>query len=407
MKEMREAHLFDPDIASAPLYVAGTAIEEIQRRYGLRDVIKLASNENALGPSLKAVAAIEQALPDLFRYPAVADDELRLALAVCYGLAAENVVTANGATELLDIVVRGFVRSEDEVIVSRPTFPMVDIFSRRMGSSVLYADLGPHPPAPSPLVGEGEKGVRTDFTYSPETVLAAVTRRTRLIYVCTPNNPTATVVSRAEADRLVQGLAQTAAPEALVVFDESYRDFADEPWDAIDYVREERNVIAVRSFSKSYGLAGLRVGYAFARREIAVYLERLHMPFHFGMAALRGAIAALDDPEHVARSRALVLAERPWVEAQLAELDLPYIPSQANFISFRPPFPAELVFERLLRLGVIVRPLGFFYMPDWIRVTVGTHAENERFIASLRSVLEDLGRMGAEAQQAAVDKVVL
>jgi histidinol-phosphate aminotransferase len=206
---------------------------------------------------------------------------------------------------------------------------------------------------------------------------------------------------------LISGLERTAAPEAIVVLDESYRDFADTPWDATDDVRERRNLIAVRSFSKSWGLAGLRVGYAFARREIAEYLQRLRLPFHLGVAALRGALAALDDAEHVARSRALVLAERPWLEAQLAELGLPYIPSQANFVCFRPPFSADLVFQRLLRLGVIIRPLSLFYMPDWMRVTVGTHAQNERFIAALRTVLEELHQSGAETQETTAERVAI
>ncbi len=394
--------MFDPNIATAPLYVAGTAIEEIQRRYGLRDVIKLASNENPLGPSPKAVAAIERALPDLFRYPAVADDELRAALAAHVGLAAENVATGNGATELLDIIVRGFIRTGDEVVISRPTFPMLDIFTCRMGGRVVYADLSPFS---SP--NEGREGA-AGFDYDPEAVLAAISERTRLIYICTPNNPTGTVVSRAQANRLIEGLTRTAAPGALVVFDESYRDFAEDAWDATDFVRAGRNVIAVRSFSKSWGLAGLRVGYAFARSDVAEYLERLHLPFHFGLAALRGALAALDDTEHVARSRALVLAERPWLEERLAELDLPYIPSQANFISFRPPFPADIMFERLLRMGVIVRPLAFFYMPDWMRVTVGTRPDNERFIACLRTALEELqGQTGAAGERETAGKVLI
>lgn len=383
------ASLFDPNIAAAPLYVAGSAIEEIQRRYGLQEVIKLASNENPLGPSPKALAAIERALPDLFRYPVVADDELRAALAAHAGLSPENVVTGNGATELLDMIVRGFVRAGDEVILSRPTFPMMDILTRRAGGRVVYADLN------------------AAFVYDPEAVLAAVSAHTRLIYICTPNNPTGTAVSQAQAHTLLNGLERTAAPEAIVVLDESYRDFADAPWDATDDVRAGRNLIAVRSFSKSWGLAGLRVGYAFARREIAEYLQRLRLPFHLGMAALRGALAALDDAEHVARSRALVLAERPWLEAQLAELDLPYIPSQANFICFRPPFPPDRVFERLLRLGVIIRPLSLFYMPDWMRVTVGTHAQNERFIAALHTALEELHQGGTEMQQTTAERVVI
>jgi histidinol-phosphate aminotransferase len=386
--------MFDSNIAAAPLYVAGTAIEEIQRRYGLRDVVKLASNENPLGASPAALAAIERALPEVFRYPVVADDELRAALAALGGLAPENVATANGATELLDMIVRGFVRPGDEVIISRPTFPMVDISTRRVGGVPVWADLLNDP-------------MGCPDAYDPEAVLAAVSERTRLIYICTPNNPTGSVVSRAQADELLRGLARTAAPQAIVVLDESYRDFADAPWDATDDVRAGRNVIAVRSFSKSWGLAGLRVGYAFARREIAEYLQRLRLPFHFGLAALRGALAALGDGEHVARSRALVLAERPWLQARLAELDLPIIPSQANFVAFRPPFAADLVFERLLRQGVIIRPLGFFYMPAWMRVTVGTHTENERFSAALRDVLEELRESGAEAQMATTEKVMV
>jgi histidinol-phosphate aminotransferase len=372
MNEETRTLLFDPNVLSAPLYVAGTRIDTLKEQYGAGDPVKLSSNENPLGPSPKAVAAIQEALPRLARYPPVDPLHLRQALAasVNQGLGSEHFVTGHGATEILAMIVLGFLKAGDEAIICRPTFPLYDIMTRRQGAIPAWADLD------------------ADFGFSVDRILAAVSDRTRLIFLCIPNNPTGTVMTPADADRLVN----EAPPQALVVFDESYRLFATDVVlpDSVGYVRAGRNVVVLNSMSKAYGLAGLRFGYAITSAEIARYLRRLQHPFHLGELVLHGALAALDDDEYVRRSQALIAAERHWLQARLDELRLFYIPSQGNFNALKPGYPAELVYERMLQQGVIIRPLGLFYMPDFIRVSIGTHPENERFLEALTSTLAEL-----------------
>ncbi len=368
----------DQNILAAPLYVAGTHIDTAKEEYGIEGLIKLASNENPMGPSPKAVEAIQGALGRLSRYPPVDSIKLRRALAASLGqgLIGDNLVTGHGATEILAMIAAGFLKQGDESIICRPTFPLYEIFARRRGAIPVWADLD------------------ANFGYSVDRILAAIGERTRLIYVCSPNNPTGTMMPLLDVDRLVN----EAPPEVVIVFDESYNLFATgvDLADTLGYVRESRNMIVLTSLSKTYGLAGLRFGYAVARQEIADYLRRLQHPFHLSELALRGALAALDDDEHVRRTRALVVAERAWLQARLDELNLFYIPSQGNFISLKPGYPADLVYERMLRQGVIIRPLGLFYMPDFIRVSIGTRLENERFLEILKKTLIDLAELPAE-----------
>jgi histidinol-phosphate aminotransferase len=372
MSEQARALRLDPNILSAPLYTAGTRIETVQEQYGLRDLVKLASNENPLGPSPKAMAAIQEALPGLARYPPVDPFPLRQALAAGIDpeLGGDNLVTGHGATEILAMIALGFLKAGDEAIICRPTFPMYEIMTRRQGAIPVWADLD------------------ADFGYSVDRILGAVSDRTRLIFLCIPNNPTGTVMRPTDADRLLNGMP----PGVIVVFDQSYRLFATDVVlpDSVGYVRDGRNAIVLNSMSKAYGLAGLRFGYAISSTEIACYLRRLQHPFHLGELVLNGARAALDDDEYMRRAQALIAAERCWLQARLDELQVFYIPSQGNFIALKPGHPADLVYEWMLRKGVIIRPLGLFYMPDFIRVSIGTHRENERFLEALTSTLAEL-----------------
>lgn len=378
MSDPASAPKWDPSILAAPLYVAGTHIDTVKQRYGLEDIIKLASNENPLGPSPKAVEAIEGALPNLFRYPPADATQLRQELAAGWarGLTGDSFVTGYGATEILDMITLGFLNRGDESIVCRPTFPMYAIFTERRGATAVWADLD------------------ASFLHNIDRVLEAVSDRTRLIFICCPNNPTGTVMTPTNADRLVNELP----PDVITVFDESYRLFATgvELPDTVRYVQEGRNVIVVNSLSKACGLAGLRFGYAIARQEIAVYLRRLQHPFHLSELVLCGARAALDDVEHTRRAQALISTERDWLQARLDELGLVYIPSQGNFIAIKPGYPADLVYQRMLQRGVIIRPLGNFDMPDFIRVSIGTRPENARFLQTLEETLSELGELPVE-----------
>lgn len=357
-------------ICSAQLYVAGTSIEEIRRKYGLEEICKLASNENALGPSPLAVEAIQKMLADIHRYPAVADDELRAKLAHTLsdsGLGEECFITGNGSCDVLAMITRAFICEGDEAIICPPTFLMYEILVNICEGRCVFVDL------------------KDDFTCDLPQVLASITDRTRLIFLCNPNNPTGTVITRDELDDF---LAQVPSC-VLVVIDEAYWEYADPELlpDTLSYIREGRNVLSVRTFSKVYGLGGLRIGYGIAYEELAQYIRRLRMPFHINAVTMRGATAALDDQEHVKKSVQHNRVEREFLYAGLDDLELPYAHSQSNFIIVRPGYDPQLIYERMLEEGVIIRPMAAFRAPDCFRITVGTRAENERLLQVLGDVM--------------------
>jgi len=361
-------------IRSAQLYVGGTSIEEIQRKYSLAEIVKLASNENALGPSPLAVAAMQETLTNTHRYPPVADDDLRAKLASMLGdgsLSAECFITGNGSCDVLAMVTRAFVCEEgDEAVICPPTFLIYEILVNICGGECVCVDL------------------KDDFTYDLPQVLASITDRTRLIFLCNPNNPTGTMIDR---DELEVFLSQVPS-SVLVVIDEAYWEYADPKLlpDTLAYIREGRNVLIARTFAKVYGLAGLRVGYGIVREELAQYVRRLRLPFHLNAMSMRGAIAALDDQEHVEKSVALNKVEREFLYAGLADLELPYTRSQTNFVLVKPGYDPQVIYERMLEQGVIVRPMAAFRAPDCFRITVGARAENERLLQVLGDVMESL-----------------
>ena len=367
---------FKPYLAEAPYYTDETSLDILQTEYGLDEIVNVGSNENPLPPSPLVVEAIQQATQTLNRYPAVmGDEDLRQALAgaIGQGLTADNFFSGNGGCDVLAMIATSFLSPGDSCIICRPTFPIYDLTARRAGATITYVDLEPD-----------------HFTYDVEAILAAITANTRLIYLCTPNNPTGTLLT---ADQMAT-LVNNVPPHVLIVSDEVYYHFADSrnfP-DSLAFVRRGKNVAVIHSLSKVFGLAGLRLGYAIAPPEIATYLSRVRQPFHLSRLTIAAALAALNDKVHIDETIALVLAGRGWLQAQLALLGLRTWPSQANFVLFLPPFPAEAVAERLMQRGIIVRPLAGFYMPDHLRVTVGLPQENVRFIAGLKQVLAEMNR---------------
>ncbi len=367
----------NPCICAAELYVAGTSIEEIQCKYGLAEIIKQASNENALGPSPLAVEAMQETLANIHRYPPVADDELRAKLASTLsdgGLSEECFITGNGSCDVLAMIARAFVyEAGDEAILCPPTFQLFEIVVNICGGKCVFVNL------------------KDDFTYDPPRVLDSITDRTRLIFLCNPNNPTGTMITRAELDDF---LAQVPSC-VLVVLDEAYWEYADPQVfpDALAYVREGRNVLVTRTFSKVYGLAGLRIGYGIAYEELAQYVRRLRVPFHLNSVAMHGALAALDDREHVEKSVQHNRVEREFLYAGLNDLELPHARSQANFIIVKPGYDPQLIYERMLEKGVIIRPMAAFRAPDCFRITVGTRAENAHLLQVLGEVMGALRRI--------------
>ncbi|MFQ5576368.1 MAG: histidinol-phosphate transaminase [Anaerolineae bacterium] len=368
---------FNPHVAAAPIYVGGATIEAIQKQYGLEHVIKMASNESPLGPSPQAVEAIQKAALMLNRYPPMGDEDFRnvLAGAIGQGMTAGNFVTGNGGCDILAMIAANFLQPGDECVIARPTFPVYDITAQRAGASVVYADLHPD-----------------TFAYDVEAMLSAITGRTRLLYVCSPNNPTGTIITAGQMETLVNN----APPHVVIVADEVYHHFADHTDfpDTLEYVRQGKNIIVLHSFSKAFGLAGLRLGYAIAPPKLARYLSRARESFHLSRLAIVGGMASLDDRAHLQKIVSTSRQGREWLYRELARLGVQVWPSQSNFVLFKPLCcPGELS-EQLLRRGVIVRPMSQFYLPTHLRVTAGLPEENKRFIAALRESLAILEERG-------------
>jgi histidinol-phosphate aminotransferase len=364
----------NPQLLSVPSYIAGKPIEAVEEEYGLHDVVKLGSNENPLGPSPLAVAAFQSALGDAHRYPGVADRCLRQKLAGhCNAgdgapFVEENFLTGNGTGDLLRMIAHAFLFNDAEALYCHPTFPLYPIFTKMFGAVPVAV---PH----------------DNFRHNLSAMADAVTERTRVIFVCNPNNPTGTLVTREQ----VAAFMARVPDSVVVVFDEAYCDFVDDRRysNALAYVTAGRdNVLVLRGFSKMYGLANLRIGYAIGTRAMIEYLAHAQIVFNTGDPVLRAAAAALDDQAHVEATRELIHHEREFLQRGFADLDLDYIPSQTNFVLLvHLPRDVKSINEGMLRRGVIVRPMASFGMPDAIRVTIGTRPENEKMLDALRQVL--------------------
>jgi histidinol-phosphate aminotransferase len=350
------------DIASLSPYVPGKPIEELQRELGLSRVVKLASNENPLGPSPKALAVLGDAARTLHRYPDGGAFRLRTALADRWKVLLDQVIIGNGSDEIIGMLARAFLSPGDEAIMADNTFVIY-----RMEVTAAHGV-----PVIVPLA---------DGRHDLAAMARAITQRTRLLFICNPNNPTGTMVSTADVDAL---MAKVPA-HVIVVFDEAYCEYARDPHfpDSLRYVRQERNAIVLRTFSKIYGLAGLRIGYGVTTAEIAGYLNRVRPPFNANSLAQCAALAALGDEEHVAKSRAMNQTEMADVRAGLVALGLRPLPSEANFLYFDAGRDGRALFEALLREGVIVRHIE----GSNLRVTIGLPEENRQFLQALKQVL--------------------
>lgn len=355
-----------PWIAALTPYQPGKPIDELERELGISDVVKLASNENPLGPSPRAIEAVQRALANVHRYPDGASFALRSKLVEKLGVAPEQLVFGCGADELLELVAKSFLGPGDEAVFAWPSFAMYPIVTKGMGAT----------PVPVPL--------DADLVHDLDAMAAAITERTRVVMVCNPNNPTGTSVGAAAFDRFAASLPD----DVVLLIDEAYVDFArraDFP-DALGWVARRPGTVTVRTFSKIAGLAGLRVGYAVADRELAGYLERARHPFNVNLLAEAAAVAALDDHEHLDRTVRQNTEGLGYLRRELGALGIETWPSEANFVLAK---PGAGTYERLLREGVIVRPLVGFGMPDHVRITVGRPEENERLVKALRRLVEE------------------
>ncbi len=361
-----------PFIAGLPVYQPGRPIEEVARELGLpaADIIKLASNENPLGPSPKALAALRAALPHLHLYPDGNAFYLKRRLASKLAVTPQHLILGNGSNEVLELVAHALIQPGDEVVVSQYCFAVYPIVTALFGGQLVVV--------PAQAYGHDLPAMR-----------AAVTPRTRIMFVANPNNPTGTLAPAAALRRLVREVP----PHVLLVVDEAYLDFLDEPLDLLPLVRAgaRPNLLLARTFSKIYGLAGLRLGYGIGQPGFIGALEKVRQPFNINSLAQVAALAALDDDAHRRRTKANNRAGLRFFERAFRALPLEFIPSAANFILVRVG-DGQRVFSELQRRGIIVRPMAGYQLPEWIRISVGTPAENARCVAALRELSSAEGR---------------
>lgn len=357
-------------LASKP-YRGGVSRGEVTQKVGIERVYKMSSNENMLGASPMALAAIQQYLPTINEYSYHDDDKLRDALADSFSqkLHSDQFITGNSGMEILDLIARGFLDFNLEAIVSTPTFGAYKSFSNVQGGKIVDV----------PLVG-------ANFDLDVEGILMAVNEQTRLVFITNPNNPTGTFIPKALTDALIYSLP----PHVVVVYDEVYHHYVEtnDYARAVDYVAAGRNVIGLHSFSKSYGLAGIRLGYAFASKEIAAYLNQIRRPFMINTLTMEAGLAALKDIEHIKKTCAANAIGKQFIYEQFADLGIQYWPSEANFILFRSPCDNDVFVDSMLENGVMIRPCELFGLPNHARVTVGTMEANQAFVAALKATVE-------------------
>lgn len=343
-------------------YIPGKPVEEVQREYGLTDIIKLASNENPLHTSPKALEAMHVELERCYMYPEGSSPSVRDALCKRLGVDRDCIVVGNGGDHVINMICSAFLNEGEEAIVGSPSFKTYESSTEIMGGVLVRV----------PLV---------DHRYDLAAVSAAVTDKTKLIFLCTPNNPTGTILETAALDDFI-----ARAPErCVVVLDEAYAEFAQSPEykNGIDYVRQGKNVIVVRTFSKIYGLAGVRVGYAVLKKALADILMRVLPPFPVNRVAQAGAVAALADDKFLNEVVRLNAEGREYFYRSFDALNMPYAKSYANFVFVDTQIPADKLSRALLRRGIIVRPATQWGFSTSLRVTIGTMPENRRFIAAL------------------------
>lgn len=354
----------EPILDIAP-YEPGKPVEELERELGIKEAVKLASNENPAPPSATVLAALRGALTGLNRYPEGSGHALRHALAKRHGVLPGAIVLGNGSNELLELLVRTFVRPGEEVVFPHPSFIVYPSIVQSGGGIRVVVTLRDH---------------RVDLP----TMARAITPLTKMVFVANPNNPTGTIVTADEVDEFL-----AAVPDrVIVVFDEAYVDYAQGPDfpDTLGHLRQGRRVVVLRTFSKIASLAGLRVGYAVADPEGIALMNRIRQPFNVNTLAQVAALASMEDEEHGRRSVAAVRSGLERLTRAFDELGIVHVPTRANFILVEVPHAAK-VYQRLLHLGVIVRPAAVWGIERGLRITVGAPEENDRLIAALRQVL--------------------
>lgn len=347
-------------------YPPGKPIEELERELGITGSIKLASNENPLGPSPKAIGAITENLKNIHRYPDANAYYLREKLAGKFGLSMNRIIVGNGADELIALVAQTFLSPGETVVIPEHAFLLYETCAISFDGSVVIVPLA-------------------DFSVDHEAMINAATSHTKIIFINNPQNPTGKALMRDEISRFLNELP----PDVIVVFDEAYIEFSTDPdvGSGLEFLDSHPLLIVLRTFSKIYGLAGLRLGYGFASEVIVDALNSVRQPFNVNSLAQVAALAALDDDEFVKKTLNLTKGGLAYLYGELDRLGLTYIPTQANFLLIKTPLGARETYERMLRQGVIIRPMDSYGLEEYIRVNVGLPEENSRFIHTLEGII--------------------
>ncbi|NKQ37947.1 MAG: histidinol-phosphate transaminase [Methanosarcinales archaeon] len=350
-------------------YKPGKPIGELEREQGLTEIVKLASNENPLGPGTKALQAIQNALPDLSRYPDGNGFALKQALAKKFNVSIDQITLGNGSNEILELLARTFLTPHLEVIFSQHAFAVYPLVTQAVNAT---ANIAP----------------ALNYGHDLDEMLERVNKKTRLVFIANPNNPTGTLLTETELTSFIGALPETV----VCVLDEAYYEFVDEKdrADSIKWLQKYPNLIITRTFSKAYGLAGLRVGYSLSSVEMADLLNRVRQPFNNNALALAAAEAALTDEEYLAETIEVNNQGMQFITDAFSKLGLSWIPSSGNFVSVDLQQPSMPIYEALLKKGVIVRPVANYQMPEHLRVSIGTEQENRFFIYALKEVLADV-----------------
>ena len=363
---MNYSELAPPYIRAIAAYQPGKPISELERELGISGIVKLASNENPLGCSQLATAAMHEAIKTIALYPDGNGFELKDALFKRYGVEHERMVLGNGSNDMLELAARAFLAPGDKAVYSDHAFAVYPLATQAVGATGISV----------PALNFGH--------YLDAMLRTAVEQKAKLMFIANPNNPTGTFLTAAE----LLGFLRALPPQILVVLDEAYNEYlpVECRYDSVSWLKDFPNLIISRTFSKAYGLAGLRVGYAFANAQVADMMNRVRQPFNVNSVAQAAAVAALQDEDFVRQTHALNQRGMEQITQGLSKLGLEFIPSYGNFISFKIGNGMKN-YRRLLELGVIVRPIASYDMPDYLRVSIGLESENEKFLSALKQVL--------------------
>lgn len=365
-----------PNVQSISPYVPGKPIDEVRRELGLKGaILKLASNENPLGPSQLAVKAVRRYLKEISLYPDDGCYLLGKRLAQQLGIKEDQLIFGNGSVEIIDFIIKSFVAPGDHVVMADQAFIMYRIAAKMADARITAVPL-------------------KNFTHDLEAMAQAVTPQTKVVFIANPNNPTGTMFDREQASEFLKKVPETC----LVVFDEAYVEYIRRPDfpDSIRMLSDHQNLIVLRTFSKIYGLAGMRVGYGIGNADLMAAIGKVRLPFNVGLMAQVACQAALDDVKHLEASRLVNDQGKEFLYRQFDKMGMAYVPSEGNFILIDPKVDSDLTFQELQKLGVIVRPVKNYGFPTALRVTVGTPRHNKKLVRSLKATLRALRKRGGQ-----------